>query len=324
MDAELRPLSLGEVLDRTFQLYRSHFLIFAGISSFAAVLDLVWNLIQTATVRTVQTRVGVGTLGGVNVGFGLVHLVVYIVVSALAMAAISRAVSAIYLGQTTGIAQAYREVKPHWLRYVSLYVVAAFLAWGAAIILFIGVVLAAVTLQRGAAGQTTALVVMGVFGLSMLVLIPFGIWMTLRYSLANASAVFEDLGVRAALKRSVFLSKGALQKTKIFVILFLTWVISAIITYAGLAPLLFVVVRSVMNHAPPALSMGMTIYTLLVGFATTSVTIPIYAIGLTLFYYDARIRKEGFDVEWMMQRATPAEILLPMPEPPPAETVNLG
>jgi hypothetical protein len=30
---------------------------------------------------------------------------------------------------------------------------------------------------------------------------------------------------------------------------------------------------------------------------------PIYAIGLTLFYYDQRIRKEGFDIEWMMQAA---------------------
>ncbi|HEV2618321.1 MAG TPA: hypothetical protein VGU23_00085 [Acidobacteriaceae bacterium] len=324
MDAELRPLSLGEVLDRTFQLYRSHFLLFAGIASFAAALDLVWSLLQTATVKAVQHRVGVGTLGGVSMGFGLVRLVVYIVVGAVAMAAISRAVSAIYLGQTTGIAQAYREVKPHWFRYVRLYVVAALLAWGAAILLFVGVILAGVALQRGTGGQSAALIMMGVFGLSMLVLIPFGIWMTLRYSLANASAVFEDLGVRAALKRSVFLSKGAGQKTKIFVMLFLAWVISAIITYAGLAPLLFLVFRSVMEHATPAVSTGMTIYTLLVGFATTSVTIPIYAIGLTLFYYDARIRKEGFDVEWMMERATPAEILLPATEPSPAEAANLG
>jgi hypothetical protein len=28
-----------------------------------------------------------------------------------------------------------------------------------------------------------------------------------------------------------------------------------------------------------------------------------YATGFTLFYYDQRIRKEGFDIEWMMQAA---------------------
>jgi hypothetical protein len=28
-----------------------------------------------------------------------------------------------------------------------------------------------------------------------------------------------------------------------------------------------------------------------------------YATGLTLFYYDQRVRKEGFDIEWMMEAA---------------------
>jgi len=41
---------------------------------------------------------------------------------------------------------------------------------------------------------------------------------------------------------------------------------------------------------------------------------PIYAIALVLFYYDQRIRKEGFDIEWMMQQAgltEPASNALP-------------
>ena len=37
-----------------------------------------------------------------------------------------------------------------------------------------------------------------------------------------------------------------------------------------------------------------------------------YATGFTLFYYDQRVRKEGFDIEWMMQAAG----LRPAPEPP--------
>jgi hypothetical protein len=32
METTLRPLSLGEILDRTAELYRSNFLLFAGIS----------------------------------------------------------------------------------------------------------------------------------------------------------------------------------------------------------------------------------------------------------------------------------------------------
>jgi hypothetical protein len=41
----------------------------------------------------------------------------------------------------------------------------------------------------------------------------------------------------------------------------------------------------------------------------TSITLPLYSIGLTLYYFDQRIRMEGFDVEWLLQKASP--------EPPP-------
>ena len=34
MTASLRPMSLGELLDRTFFLYRKHFLLFVGIIAF--------------------------------------------------------------------------------------------------------------------------------------------------------------------------------------------------------------------------------------------------------------------------------------------------
>ncbi len=33
MESNLRPLTLGEILDRTAQLYRTNFLLFAGIAS---------------------------------------------------------------------------------------------------------------------------------------------------------------------------------------------------------------------------------------------------------------------------------------------------
>ena len=63
MEVTLRPLSLGEILDRMFQLYRSRFLMFAGIASFAAGLDLIWKLIQASGVRIAQTHVAPVTLG---------------------------------------------------------------------------------------------------------------------------------------------------------------------------------------------------------------------------------------------------------------------
>jgi hypothetical protein len=56
-----------------------------------------------------------------------------------------------------------------------------------------------------------------------------------------------------------------------------------------------------------------------------ALTKPVYGIALTLFYFDQRIRKEGFDIEWMMQKAgmvqaSPAALMVPtspelVPEP---------
>src|ERR1700678_147669 len=45
---ELRPLSTGESLDRTFTLYRRNFLLFLGISAIPHVLVLVLNLLRVS------------------------------------------------------------------------------------------------------------------------------------------------------------------------------------------------------------------------------------------------------------------------------------
>ena len=44
METTLRPLTLGEILDRTAQLYRANFLVFAGIFSIYAGVALVLGL----------------------------------------------------------------------------------------------------------------------------------------------------------------------------------------------------------------------------------------------------------------------------------------
>src|ERR1700754_1955505 len=43
---DLRPLTLGELLDRTFALYRSRFWLFAGIAAVSGVINLLANFVQ--------------------------------------------------------------------------------------------------------------------------------------------------------------------------------------------------------------------------------------------------------------------------------------
>jgi hypothetical protein len=64
-----------------------------------------------------------------------------------------------------------------------------------------------------------------------------------------------------------------------------------------------------------ALPVSMRMLQQLVAFFTNTFVGPIYATGFTLFYYDQRVRKEGYDIERMMKAAGLTET----PPPPIAE-----
>jgi hypothetical protein len=51
MTETLRPMSLGEILDRAVQMLKAHFPVFVGIAAIPALATLVYSLrqIQTAT-----------------------------------------------------------------------------------------------------------------------------------------------------------------------------------------------------------------------------------------------------------------------------------
>jgi hypothetical protein len=57
------------------------------------------------------------------------------------------------------------------------------------------------------------------------------------------------------------------------------------------------------KHLGQPIPIGWMVYQQIGIFVMDALIGPIYSIGLTLFYYDQRIRKEGYDIEWMMQAA---------------------
>src|SRR5258708_39521780 len=65
MRAELRSSSLGEILDRTAQMYRSHFLLYFGIASVSYAAVLVLHLL--ANLLLFSHRISnVKQLGGLS------------------------------------------------------------------------------------------------------------------------------------------------------------------------------------------------------------------------------------------------------------------
>jgi hypothetical protein len=63
----------------------------------------------------------------------------------------------------------------------------------------------------------------------------------------------------------------------------------------------FFIVVGLKNHG--VLPVWMSVTQQFLAFLTNTFVGPIYATGFTLIYYDQRVRKEGYDIERMMQNA---------------------
>jgi hypothetical protein len=133
----------------------------------------------------------------------------------------------------------------------------------------------------------------------------YAVLMGLRYSLAVPACVVEKLTARDAIRRSIHLTKGS--RGRIFVLALL--IIAIQIGLLFVTQVFFIVAAFKSHGLLPA---WLRVLQQIVGFFTNTFIGPMYATGLTLFYYDQRIRKEGFDIEWMMQAAG---LTVPTPQP---------
>ncbi len=312
METTLRPLTLGEILDRTAQLYRTNFLLFTGIFSVYSGVCLVIGLLQLGLKQLLTVEHLAARFGLLEAAISVIGMLVVFLLLGAAIAAVSKAVAAVHLGEAVTIRGAYASTLPKLGRYLWVMCITFVIAWLPFVLLygaFMGVFLhfqpQMAAAGAGAGGpispaQRQAAMAMGIAGIVFILLIfPVGIysvWMNLRYSLAVPACVVEGLKARRAIGRSVELSKDG--RGRIFVLLLLV----AIINYAlvGLTQM-FVFVAAFKHRGQ--ISPGLTALSQVIGFFTNTFLGPIGAAGLTLFYYDQRVRKEGFDIEWMMAAA---------------------
>jgi hypothetical protein len=323
MQQQLRPLSLGEILDRTAELYRNHFLLFAGIAAIFAGVMLVIQMLYLGGLRLLgYPHVRPHLTLAVAIA-AIVQTLAILLIAGLAIAANNRAVAWVYLGQPASISSAARSIRPRLGRYLWLMTITSFRAWTPLAILYViffAVVFKSLphrvfsgspAVHHAAAHNPAAVIAVGI---TVLVLAPFfigalvyGSWMSLRLSLGIPASVVEELPAGRALKRSVELTRGSLGR--ILVLGVLVYAVRMIIGLVLSMPFLF----SVFRHPGQPVSIAVLSLQQVAGFITNTLIGPIYATGLTLFYYDQRIRKEGYDIEWMMQAAglEPGSAVLP-------------
>lgn len=120
MPVVLRPLSLSELLDRTFSLYRQNFVLFIGIAALPNLLLLAVNLTNLLLRRGAEP-----SLSTLLMLFPV--LIVTMGALTLTQAATVFAVSHLYLDRPVTIGSAYSQVTPHLLGLCGLIIVVGLL-----------------------------------------------------------------------------------------------------------------------------------------------------------------------------------------------------
>lgn len=265
---ELRPLSLGELLDRTFSLYRRHFLLFAGIAaipySFFFVINLASALLPVLARAASSGGVnpaGITTAAAGGMILGLVGLLVGFIGFLFSIGATVFAVSEIYTGHQTSIRASLNRV-------------------------------------RGHAG--TIFGVMFLSGLIMMagfiaLVIP-GIYLMCRICVATPAALLEDLGPSDSISRSFALTRDFAGRGFMIYLLYfaMVWGVVAVFQFPFMALI-------AMNAKQTQLVVVLTILMQVGNFIGSVLVAPVSTIGFALFYYDLRVRKEAFDLQMMMQ-----------------------
>ena len=243
----------------------------------------------------------------------VVEILAVVLLAGLSIAAFNHVVAWVYLGQAASVRSAVSSIFLRPGRYLWVMTITAFRAWSPLAVLYVvffailftmlpsGFLFNPQVAQQAPQQDPSALIFAGV---GMLILAPlmlgavvYGVLMSLRYSLAMPACVVEGLPATQAIKRSIELSKGA--RGSIFVLGLLVAAIKMLLGVLFGFPIIIFAVK----HLGQQLPLGWLVEQQVANFFITTFIGPIYSAGLTLFYYDQRIRKEGFDIEWMMQAA---------------------
>lgn len=296
MTTALRPMTIGEILDHTFNVYRQNFQMFVAIGIPPAVMWFIANAIFVL-MTNVQPRSHAGfstyavAISGVTL---LVGFVIYICGTAIAHGAVSYAVSALHLGRSTSFSESYRRIKGKFWRILNVVFTVMIRVFGTLLLAVLSVF--AVAFLPGLRGNTA-----GVIALSIVWIVAFvaALWfvvrMSARYALAVPACVLEDLPARKAIKRSVALSKGSIGRILTVYILFT--LVNGAFAFAVAMPFQIAIVAVKSQVARVILLMSNQ----LASSVLAAVIGPLVTIAITLVYYDERVRKEAFDLHYMME-----------------------
>jgi hypothetical protein len=265
---DLRPLSVGEIIDVAIKIWRRHlstlarivFVVVAPVQVLAALVtasvtstDAVFNRVDEAGNPSIDTHALAAWVAGLVTAQTLSALAFLI-----ASAAVLRAVSVAYLGGTPDWRDSLKAATSRLRSLIWL-----------GLLLAIGLGLSAVAL-----------------------LIPF-IWLGVSWSIAFPVLIAEGERGTGALRRSFRLVRGRWWPT--FGALALGFM------FQFFVGLVFGIPLSLLAQRWDSGSVAAIAVRTVVSVISSVITTPFMSAVLVLIYFDLRVRKEGFDLELLSQ-----------------------
>jgi hypothetical protein len=319
MNEPLRPSTLGEILDRTAQLYRRNFWLFAGTAALPFVVMVALIVVAVplgifaipGITGSASNAGGVGALAGAIGGIAfliafVIVMPVYLAVYVFAIAGITQATVRVHRGEKMTIRAALKSAQPRFWTYLWYLILQGFMV-GLLPLFIAGIVIGPLIylITRPGVGIESSVALGFVAALLGAAAIGVIIWLALSYAMGLAVCVVEKKTAWQSLTRAMQLSNGT--RGRIFVLFLLLMVLSMIVsTISYIFSIVVAAVASVMGMGSTAAAIAAVIGGILylaVSVGAQIVLQPVSWIALVLFYYDQRIRKEGFDIEWMMEQA---------------------
>jgi hypothetical protein len=273
--SHLKPLSLGEVLDGAFTIYRRQF---ASLFLTALVPQLPMIVLvgfYYAFVGSFASATGPSFGGGMTTGLivGMLALLpIAAIGTATAVGGVTFQVARAYTGAPVTTREAIRRGFQRSLPMVGAYMIVA---------------------------------IMSAFGLLAFIIGFFVVWIS-AFAVAPA-VVLEKRGPVDAISRSWALIKGAWGE--VFLVVFIASMIAAL---PGSAVGMFAMIGGlVISRGDPDTLMAAQAVGQVLSQITRTLTIP-FSLGATvLLYYDRRVRTEALDVQMMAESLAAA----PAPAP---------
>jgi hypothetical protein len=273
---QLRPLSIGEVLDAGFRLLRHRF---GTLMLCVLAAGLPLSILRTIIIAS--TDPDYYDVNAVRIGDTPTEVIVGEIVAALvfflgvliAIAACFRVISAAYLGEPMTAGESLRAGARRVPAMVGASIVLVILA---VVVFFILAVLTAL------------------FRPFVIALIAALVYLCVKWALVWPAIVAEKAGPLHSINRSWTLTEDRWWRS--FAVLLVLWLISIVLVVA-LQFGLIGAFTSIDSISPIALAVVDTLFNVIV----MAVLYPLSAAIISVLYYDARVRKEGFDLQLLAE-----------------------